>query len=235
MTSGCVTTTSVLSGGNATGLAYTPGAAGTAYYVTVVAQASSGYLASGTSGVAGPQNATSQLALPDRADDGALGHDERRDHGHVHRLERRRPGELHRDGLHERRDDDRLHDVPERDLRRPAHRAHPGTRATTRRSRRSRARRPTCRRPPPRPVRRWPRPSLDRPDRRLPRLRHGRRLDRGHLHRVVQRGGRPDLHGQGLHRRRHDDGRASPTPTSPRARTSRVSPTSRATPGPPTT
>ena len=64
MSTGCVTVANVLSGGNATGLAYTTGSAGTPYYVTVTAQASSGYLGSGTSGVAGPQADTSQLAAP---------------------------------------------------------------------------------------------------------------------------------------------------------------------------
>ena len=44
------------------------------------------------------------------------------------------------------------------------------------------------------------------PDRRLARLRHGRGLDRGHLHGLVQRARRPDLHRQGLHQRGHVDG-----------------------------
>jgi hypothetical protein len=64
MTTGCVTTTNVAPGGNATGLAYTAGSPGTSYYVTATAQASSGYLASPASPVAGPQAATSQLAAP---------------------------------------------------------------------------------------------------------------------------------------------------------------------------
>jgi hypothetical protein len=61
---GCVTTNNVLSGGNATGLSYTVGSPGTSYYVTVTAQPSAGYLGSGTSGVGGPQAATSQIFPP---------------------------------------------------------------------------------------------------------------------------------------------------------------------------
>ncbi|HUD69351.1 MAG TPA: hypothetical protein VMQ40_03835, partial [Acidimicrobiales bacterium] len=64
MTFGCVTTTNVLSGGNATGLNYSVGSPGTSYYVTVTGQASGGYLGSGTSGVGGPQAATSQVFAP---------------------------------------------------------------------------------------------------------------------------------------------------------------------------
>jgi hypothetical protein len=64
MTTNCVTTTNVLSGGNATGLNYTTGSPGTSYFVTVTAQASPGYLGSGTSGVGGPQAATSQVFAP---------------------------------------------------------------------------------------------------------------------------------------------------------------------------
>ena len=64
MTTGCVTTTNVPSGGNATGLAFTQGLPGIAYYATVVAQASTGYLASGASPVGGPQADTSQLFPP---------------------------------------------------------------------------------------------------------------------------------------------------------------------------
>jgi type II secretory pathway pseudopilin PulG len=64
MTTGCVTVANVASGTNAAGLAFTAGSAGTAYYVTATAQASSGYLASAASGVAGPQADTSQLATP---------------------------------------------------------------------------------------------------------------------------------------------------------------------------
>jgi hypothetical protein len=61
---GCVTDSNVLSGGNATGLVYTAGSAGTAYYVDAYAQASSGYLQSNTSGTAGPQVDTSSLKAP---------------------------------------------------------------------------------------------------------------------------------------------------------------------------
>ena len=64
MTQNCVTDTNVASGGNATGLAFTSGSAGTSYDVTATAQASSGYLVSGTSAVAGSQPATSQLNAP---------------------------------------------------------------------------------------------------------------------------------------------------------------------------
>jgi len=49
MTTGCVTG-AITSGANLTGLAYAQGSAGTSYYVTVTANASSGYLASAASG-----------------------------------------------------------------------------------------------------------------------------------------------------------------------------------------
>jgi hypothetical protein len=64
MTTGCVTNANLASGGNLTGLAYVQGLAGTAYYVTVAANASTGYLASAPSVTAGPQNATSQVGAP---------------------------------------------------------------------------------------------------------------------------------------------------------------------------
>ena len=60
----CTTTPNVLSGGNATGLSYSQGSAGSSYYVFVVAQASPGYLASAASNFAGPRAATSQLNPP---------------------------------------------------------------------------------------------------------------------------------------------------------------------------
>jgi type II secretory pathway pseudopilin PulG len=61
---GCgVTYPVVASGTQITGLAYTQGNAGTSYYVTVTANASTGYLAA-TTAYAGPQNATSQLSAP---------------------------------------------------------------------------------------------------------------------------------------------------------------------------
>jgi hypothetical protein len=63
MTTGCVTGI-VASGGNLTGLVFTAGSPGTAYYVTVAASASTGYLASAPSGVAGPQVSTSQVGAP---------------------------------------------------------------------------------------------------------------------------------------------------------------------------
>ena len=44
-----------------------------------------------------------------------------------------------------------------------------------------------------------------RTHRRLARLRHRRRLDRRHLHRLLQRAGRPALHRDGLHQRGDDD------------------------------
>ncbi len=64
MTTGCVTNANYASGANLTGLAYTQGSAGTSYYVTVTANASTGYLASAASSVAGPQAATSQISAP---------------------------------------------------------------------------------------------------------------------------------------------------------------------------
>ncbi len=68
MTTGCVTVNPFTSGGQITGLAYTQGSAGTAYYVTVTANASTGYLVSPASSVAGPQNATSQVNAPTSVD-----------------------------------------------------------------------------------------------------------------------------------------------------------------------
>ena len=63
MTTACVGPQSITSGGQITGLTATQGSAGTAYYVTVTAVASTGYLAS-TSTDVGPQNATSQVNAP---------------------------------------------------------------------------------------------------------------------------------------------------------------------------
>ena len=63
MTTGCVTG-AITSGGNLTGLAYTQGSAGTNYWVTVTATASSGYLVSPASAVTGPHADTSQLNAP---------------------------------------------------------------------------------------------------------------------------------------------------------------------------
>jgi trimeric autotransporter adhesin len=63
MTTGCVGPAPVTSGGQITGLAWVQGSAGTPYYVTITAQASTGYLFS-TSNDVGPQNATSQVNAP---------------------------------------------------------------------------------------------------------------------------------------------------------------------------
>ena len=64
MTGTCVGPSPITSGGNLTGLSYTPGSPGTSYYVTVTASASTGYLVSPASSIAGPQAATSQLNAP---------------------------------------------------------------------------------------------------------------------------------------------------------------------------
>jgi hypothetical protein len=64
MTTGCVTDVSIASGGQITGLAYVTGSAGTSYYVTVSANASSGFLASAASPVSGFHAATSVLNIP---------------------------------------------------------------------------------------------------------------------------------------------------------------------------
>jgi hypothetical protein len=58
----CFTVNRFTSGSQITGLAYTPGAAGTSYYVTVTANASTGYLAS--SAQVGPQADMSQVESP---------------------------------------------------------------------------------------------------------------------------------------------------------------------------
>jgi hypothetical protein len=64
MTTGCVTNPSIVSGGQITGLAYTAGSAGTPYFVTVSANASSGYLASPASTVSASHADTSILNVP---------------------------------------------------------------------------------------------------------------------------------------------------------------------------
>ena len=61
MTTGCVGPTTITSGSQLTGLT-----GGTPYYVTVSASASTGYLASAPSTVAGPETATTQLTHADR-------------------------------------------------------------------------------------------------------------------------------------------------------------------------
>ena len=63
MTTGCIGPEAITSGGQITLLNHTQGSAGTVYYVTVTASASSGYLVS-TSTVAGPQADTSQVNAP---------------------------------------------------------------------------------------------------------------------------------------------------------------------------
>jgi hypothetical protein len=63
MTTNCIAPQAITSGGQITGLSYTAGSPGTAYYVTITATASTGYLAS-TSTDVGPQNATSQVTAP---------------------------------------------------------------------------------------------------------------------------------------------------------------------------
>ena len=64
MTGACVSNANFTSGSNYTGLAYVVGSPGTPYYVTVVANASTGYLVSPTTAAVGPQNATSQVGAP---------------------------------------------------------------------------------------------------------------------------------------------------------------------------
>jgi hypothetical protein len=63
MSTNCVGPESITTGGQITGLAVTQGSAGTPYYVTITATASTGYLAS-TSTVSSSQNATSQVNAP---------------------------------------------------------------------------------------------------------------------------------------------------------------------------
>ena len=95
MTTGCVTTANVPSGGNATGLTYTQGSPGSSYYATVVAQASPGYLVSGTSAVAGPQADTSLLNAAGHPHDRPVRDDGGRDHRHVLQLVGPDRGGLH--------------------------------------------------------------------------------------------------------------------------------------------
>ena len=63
MNTGCVGPAAVVTGGQITSLAFTPGTVGTNYYVTITAVASTGYLAS-TSAYAGPQAEESQVGAP---------------------------------------------------------------------------------------------------------------------------------------------------------------------------
>ena len=100
--------------------------AGTAYYVTVTANASTGYLASAASTTAGPQNATSQVNAPGTPTVASSTTTAGAITATFSALDRRRAGELHRDGVHQRRHDDRLRHPGELHLGRPAHRAHPG-------------------------------------------------------------------------------------------------------------
>lgn len=64
MTTGCVTTGSITSGGTFTGLVYSMGNAGTAYFVTVTANANNGFTASAASGVSTSHADTSQVNAP---------------------------------------------------------------------------------------------------------------------------------------------------------------------------
>src|SRR5487761_2310768 len=65
MSSGCVTKASFVSGSDATGLAYGVGSAGTTYWVTVTADASTGYLVSPATAASSHAD-TSQVAAPGR-------------------------------------------------------------------------------------------------------------------------------------------------------------------------
>ena len=104
MTTACVTHAGYASGSQFTGLV-----AGTSYYVTITANASSGYLAA-TSASSGPTAATVQLSAP-TAVVPRLRHRGRVDQGHLHGLVQR-PGRagLHGEGVHERVDDDGVRD-----------------------------------------------------------------------------------------------------------------------------
>ena len=110
MNTGCVGPAAVVTGGQITSLAFTPGTVGTNYYVTITAVASTGYLAS-TSAYAGPQAEESQVGAPtgystaSRAD-----YDGWRHHGDVWRADRHGALVVHREGVHWFHDDrDVLH------------------------------------------------------------------------------------------------------------------------------
>jgi predicted secreted protein len=64
MTLSCTTDSSLASGGTLTGLAYTPGTAGGAFYVEETANASTGFLVSAPSAPSAPHADTSQMATP---------------------------------------------------------------------------------------------------------------------------------------------------------------------------
>ena len=85
--SSCVSNTNFTPGGNLTGLFYTPGSAGAAYYVQVLANASTGYLASPPSPTMPTVShaATSQVKTPTGFSVGFVLLAGRCDHGLVHR------------------------------------------------------------------------------------------------------------------------------------------------------
>ena len=113
---GCVTAAGYTSGAQLTGLVQ-----GTGYYVTVAANASAGYLTA-TSSVAGPTNSTIQLTAPTGVTL-AFGVGRRVDQRSPTPARRtpRRP-DLHGQGLHERRDDDRVRHQRQPRLGRGPHR-----------------------------------------------------------------------------------------------------------------
>ena len=96
MTTGCVTQSSYASGAQLTGLT-----AGTSYWVTITANASSGYLPVTTASI-GPTMATVQLATPTHADP-RLRIGRGLDRGDRVVLERPRRSALHGQGVHEQR------------------------------------------------------------------------------------------------------------------------------------
>jgi hypothetical protein len=64
MRNNCVTNASIASGGQISGIPFPQGSVGTPYYVSVSANASTSYVGSSPSSVAGPQNETSALNPP---------------------------------------------------------------------------------------------------------------------------------------------------------------------------
>ena len=205
MTTGCVTTTNVPSGGNATGLAYTQGSPGTSYWASVVAQASTGYLGSGTSPVAGPQADTSLLNSPGNPTAASSTTTAGAITATFSNSSRPDSGELHRNGVHQHHDDDRVRDPGELHLRGPADRARAGHEVL-------RDHHGDLLEPGLRPVDLGGLQPVRARHRAAHRSDHHERRavddDRwpadDQLHRLAERPRHADLHGDGLHQRRHD-------------------------------
>ena len=201
MTTGCVSVGTLTSGSDMTGLAFTTGSPGTTYYLTAIANAANGYLASQTSAVAGPQADTSQLAAPGRptvapstTTAGAISATFTGSTGTA-------PASYTATACTNAAMTAGCVSQTSFTSGSPSHGADAGDRVLRlgdgdpavgglRREHLGGVLQLRARDDP-----------AERTDERHPRLRHRPRLDRDHLHRAVERGWRSDLHGDGLHQR----------------------------------